>query len=259
MIRTLSYLLGVFLVGILASCGGVTYHFSLPSAEQLKEDSVSPDTGCHQGYATDGSVHFIFDTTRILTRSNDASWHISDVNAAPFSGLTGYNHLGDGDYFDKRLYVPAETYRSCSNHSNSAILVFDSATLARTASFPLGGEAEVSAVVVRPESRELWVSSFCDGSQLWVYDLDRMALLRRVHLSPSIPEIQGLAYHDGFFFLAQNSGTIRRMYLDGVSEEVYKTDSPGAHEGLDYSQGELRWLIDDGPGEQKVHFLRPKE
>jgi DNA-binding beta-propeller fold protein YncE len=181
------------------------------------------------------------------------------VNETPFNGLTGYDHLGDGDYFENKLYVPAEQYVSCSNHGNSAVLVFDSGTLARVSVFPLHGNQEVSGVVVRPESRQLWVSSYCDGSQLWVYDLDHMSLLRTVQLSPVVPAIQGLGYHDGFFYLAQNSGTIRRMYLDGVSEQVYATDSPGAHEGLDYSQGELRWLIDEGPGEQKIHFLVPKQ
>lgn len=242
---------------LLESCD-LSYHFSLPEPRQLQEASVSPDTGCHQGYATDGVSHFIFDTTRILTRADDAGWHITRVNDSPFAGTTGYNHLGDGDYFEHNLYVPAETFSSCPNQGKPAIFVFEASTLERTAIFRLTGPNEASGVVVRPESRELWVSSYCDGARLWVYDIDSMRLKRTVPLSPAVPEIQGLAYHDGFFYLAQNSGTIRRMYLDGVSVPVYQTNAAGAHEGLDYSQNELRWLIDEGFGEQKVHYLIPK-
>ncbi len=244
----------------LASCNSLTYHLALPAPQQLAEQSISPDTGGHQGYATDGISHFIFDTRRILTRADDASWHITRVNDTPFAGLSGYNHLGDGDYFDQKLYVPAENFVSCSEHSNPAILVFDSTTLERTRVIELAQGQEVSAVVVRPAARQLWVSSYCDGSQVWIYDIDDIDwvhLERTVRLSPAVPGIQGLAYRDDFFFLAQNAGTIRRMYLDGVSAPVYQTSSPGAHEGIDYSQGELRWLIDEGVGEQKVHYLVP--
>lgn len=244
-------------VCLLASCG-VTYRFSLPEPRQLQETSVSPDTGCHQGYATDGSTHFIFDTTRILTRAEDATWSITRVNETPFAGTTGYNHLGDGDHFEQKLYVPAEHYASCSDERNPAIFVFDATTLERKGIFKLPENEEVSGVVVRPESRELWVSSYCDGTRLWVYNLDSMRLERTVPLSPPVAKIQGLAYHGGFFYLAQNSGIIRRMYLDGFSVPVYETSSAGAHEGLDYSQNELRWLIDEGFGEQKVHYLVPK-
>ena len=254
----LAFMLFVLLsILFLASCG-VTYHLALPAAQPLTEQFVSPDTGCHQGYATDGTTHFTFDTGRILARSNP-SWRITAVNDTPFNGLTGYNHLGDGDYFEQKLYVPAEQYRSCSNHGNPAILVFDSSTLARVSVFPLRDNQEISGVVVVPESRQLWVSSYCDGSKLWIYNLDDMTFFRTVPLSPAVPGIQGLAYHGSFFYLAQNSGTIRRMYLDGVSEQVYATASPGAHEGVDYSQNELRWLIDEGRGEQKIHFLVPKQ
>lgn len=255
--------LGLILCSVLllGSCG-VTYHLALPAPQQLVERSISPDTGGHQGYASDGTSHFIFDTKRILTRADDASWHVTRVNDAPFAGLSGYNHLGDGDYFEHKLYVPAEHYVSCSDHAKATILVFDSTTLERVAVLELPEGQEVSAVVVRPEARQLWVSSYCDGSRLWVYgfdpaDLDCVHLERTVRLSPAIPDIQGLAYHDGFFFLAQNSGTIWRTYLDGVSAPVYQSSSSGTHEGLDYSQQELRWLIDEGVGKQKIHYLVP--
>ena len=246
--------LGVFLSLFLLGCGAVS---RLP--ENLFADvAQSPDTGCHQGYATDGVSHFLFDTHRILKREDDATWHITGVNDKPFDGLTGFDHIGDGDFFEGTLYVPVEQYTSCTNDSNPAIFLFDAATLVRRRVIDLPVAQEVSGVAVRPDARELWVSSYCDGSRLWVYDVDTFELKRTVRLCPALHDVQGLAYREGTFYVAQNDGVLMRVTLEGATKQVFKTDSPGAHEGLDYSQGELRWLIDEGFGEQKVHYLRPR-
>jgi hypothetical protein len=249
--RAIVLIFSLFLLG----CGAVSR-----TPENLFADiSQSPDTGCHQGYATDGASHFLFDTHRILKRADDATWHITGVNDKPFEGLTGFDHIGDGDFFEATLYVPVEQYTSCTNDSNPAIFLFDAVTLVRRAVVDLPVAQGVSGVAVRPDARELWVSSYCDGSQLWVYDVDTFELKRTVPLSPKLSVVQGLAYNDAKFYVTQNDGVLQEVALDGVTRQVFKTDSPGAHEGLDYSQGELRWLIDEGFGEQKVHFLKPSE
>ena len=248
--RALILLLSLVLLG----CGAVSR-----SPENLFTDvSQSPDTGCHQGYATDGTSHFLFDTHRILKRANDATWHITGVNDTPFAELTSFDHIGDGDYFEGALYVPVEHYTSCTDDSNPAIFLFNATTLVRTQVIDLPIAQEVSGVAVRPESRELWVSSYCDGSLLRVYDVDTFTLKRTVSLHPALKNVQGLAYRDRVFYVAQNDGTLMRVTLDGATQQVFKTDFPGAHEGLDYSQRELRWLIDGGLGKQKVHYLVPK-
>jgi hypothetical protein len=241
----------LFISLTLIGCGAVSH-----TPQTLFTDtSQSPDTGCHQGYATDGVSHFLFDTHRILKRADDTTWHISGVNDTPFAGLTGFDHIGDGDYFEGKLYAPVEQYLSCTSDSNPAIFVFDTATLVRERVIDLPVAAEVSGVAVRPETRELFVSSYCDGTRLWIYDVDTFVLKGSIVLRPALHDVQGLAYRDGFFFVAQNDGLLMRVSPDGQTQQVFKTDSPGAHEGLDYSQTELRWLIDEGLGEQKVHYL----
>jgi len=222
------------------------------------DQSQSPDTGCHQGYATDGTSHFLFDTHRILKRADDATWHITGVNDTPFNGLPGYDHIGDGDYFEGSLYAPVEHYTSCTDDSNPAIFLFDAATLTRTRIVDLPVAQEVSGVAVLPASRELWVSSYCDGTRLWVYDIDTFQLKRTVTLGQALSNVQGLAYRAPFFYVAQNDGKLYQITQDGKTFLAFQTTSPGAHEGLDYSQPELRWLIDEGLGEQKIHFLVPK-
>jgi hypothetical protein len=247
-LRALTILVLLCLVG----CSAVS------TSSLFIDSSQSPDTGCHQGYATDGTVHYLFDTHRILKRANDSNWHIIGVNEKPFEGLTGFDHIGDGDYFEGSLYAPVEHYTSCANDSNPAIFLFDATTLVRTRVIDLPVAQEVSGVAVLPAARELWVSSYCDGTQLWVYDVDSFTLKRTVALAPALSTIQGLTYRDGYFYVAQNTGLLQLVSLEGRTRQVFKTNSPGAHEGLDYSQRELRWLIDEGLGQQKIHFLVPK-
>ncbi len=248
-VRVLSLLLTLFLV----ACGAGHLQLNL-----FVDRSQSPDTGCHQGYATDGVSHFLFDTHRILKRANDATWRITGVNDKPFEGLTVFDHIGDGDYFEGTLYAPVEHYTGCGNDRNPAVFLFDAATLVRTRVVDLPVAQEVSGVAVLPARRELWVSSYCNGNSLWVYDVDSFELKRTVTLDPPLAAVQGLAYREPFFYAAQNDGRIFAVSLEGKSVQVFKTNSPGAHEGLDYSQQELRWLIDEGIGQQKIHFLVPK-
>ena len=251
-LRPLSLLLSLFLV----ACAAVDR--PLLPLNLFTDQSQSPDTGCHQGYATDGTSNFLFDTHRILKRANDTTWHITGVNDKPFEGLTGYDHIGDGDYFEGLLYVPVEFYASCGNDRNPAIFIFDAASLVRLRVIDLPVATEVSGVAVLPAHRELWVTSYCDGSQLWVYDVDTFELKRTLKLEVPLATVQGLAYREPYFYVAQNDGRLFRVSLEGDVVQVFKTNSPGAHEGLDYSQQELRWLIDEGLGEQKIHFLVPK-
>ncbi len=228
-----------------------------PTGRRFTEVFTSPDTGAHQGYATDGRVHYLFDTQKISVRADDPAWTLLRANSTPFAGLTGFNHLGDGDYFESRLYVPAERYVSCDDHDNSAIAIFDVSSLERISLVPLPDGPEVSSIAVDTSSRELWISSYCDGARLWVYDLDSFELKRTVPLSPAVNGIQGIALRSGEVFLAQNDGRLQQLSPSGSLRQVYETNGPGAHEGLDYSQQELRWLIDKAEADKRVHYLIP--
>ncbi len=249
MLRTLALLSSLFLIG----CAAIH-----PSINLFTDLSQSPDTGCHQGYATDGTSHFLFDTHRILKRANDSTWHIIGVNDTPFEGLTGFDHIGDGDYFEGLLYAPVEHYTNCTDQSNSSVFVFNASTLVRSRVVLLSGAEEVSGVSILPDRREIWVSSYCNSAMLWVYDVDNLELKRTVPLNPALMNVQGIAFREPYFYAAQNDGRLFRIAQDGKATLVFQSASPGAHEGLDYSQGQLRWLIDEGLGEQKVHFLVPK-
>lgn len=257
------YILVIALISAaLVSCGGGTGATApstppLPVHYEFAEVSQSPDTGAHQGYATDGTVHFMFDTAGVQRRA-DAAWNLLKSNSQPFNGLTGYNHLGDGDYFEGKLYVVGEYYKSCDEHSQASLFIFDSNSLERTQVVDWSADGtEMSSVAVNADTRELWVSSFCDFDHIRVYDLDTFAFKRSITLNPSIRAIQGIAARDGSAYLADTYGGLYRMSSDGSTMLVYRTNLKEAeHEGIDYSQNDLRWLIDAGATEKRVHMLR---
>jgi hypothetical protein len=220
---------------------------------------ISPFLACHQGYATDGTNHFIFDTTRIFKRANDDNWTVLRANIQPFIGLTNLvTHLGDGDYYDGKLYVVGEVWRGCGNVSNQSILVFDANTLERLDVISVSNQNhEVSGLVVVPEHGKngvIYVTSFCDGTKIFRYDLKTFKFLGARVLQPAIPQIQGITYHSNVFYLSSDLGGLFTSDLYGEVKWFYNSPVKGSHEGLAYSQGTLRWLVDQGNGNSHIYY-----
>ena len=217
---------------------------------------TSPDVDVHQGYATDGTFHYLLDTDRIIKR--DGNWSVVTQNTTPRAGTSGTNHMGDGDYYHGMLYLPEEHYTGCNDFSNQAVFIYDAANLQRISVIPVAGDHEMSGLAVDPDHSEIWITSFCDGSKIWVYDLLNLELKRTVPLQPNVSKIQGIAYRNNEFYLSKHEGSIWKVTREGVATQVYKSPLTAVHEGLDYSQSELRWLIDGGTGNKKLYYLSPK-
>src|SRR5690349_16105134 len=77
----------------------------------------SPETGLskvEEGIAWDGTNHYLIFRYSIL--KVDKTWtNVIAKNENPFTGLTGFDHLGAGEYFDGKLYVAAEAYHGCAH------------------------------------------------------------------------------------------------------------------------------------------------
>jgi Putative Ig domain len=227
--------------------------------------TISPPTSSLQGWATDGTYNYTFDTQVIYKRNNDANWSIVTSNSSPFAGLTpGIDHLGDGEYYDGKVYLPAESYGfagTCTFRFQT--LAVYSATdkdlpLIHSRNISADGH-EVSGVAVVPEQNALYVSSFCDGSKLWIYDSNSLTLTGTLSLSQNIPYIQGVSYNpatNSLFITADNSspfeqgGEIYRVSLTGTVTPVYAIALPSEVEGLDFTQNSLGYMIDE-----QVYFL----
>jgi hypothetical protein len=233
----------------------------LPIQFQPAPSFVSPDTRSHQGYSTDGVRHYTVQTGVIYRWASD--WTPDGAQRKPFDELTGYNHLGDSDLVGQSLYVPAERWNGCDDYSNQSIFVFDSMTFERLAVANISAQGhEASGVAIDRGGQRLFVSSFCDPNGIFVYQLNTFAYLGRINLRSPIPRIQGLAYSGGFLYASEDGTTATSKYLCAVDVEsgtVYRLMNPrlgsGAYEGIDLSQGELRWLIDLGSGNQRVYYF----
>lgn len=223
----------------------------------FSEASTSPDTSSHQGYTTDGTYHYTIDTTTIYKRNDDATWSVDSTNADPFNGING-DHLGDADYHDTKLYFPGETYVSCGTYSDQQILVFNASDLTRDSATDISAQGhEAAGLVVVPEDGTngiIYMVSFCDGSGIFKYDLSDFSYLGTIPLNVTITSIQGITYKDNLFYIAAGSKIYSANKNGGVND-LYTDGTGGTREGVDYSQDELRWLIDNGAGEKKVHFL----
>src|SRR5665213_2232226 len=68
-----------------------------------------------QGYATDGSVHYMFSTNDITAYDKD--WKLLWENKSPFDGMPpGVGHVGDGDVYEGEIYAPVAAYNSCDDN-----------------------------------------------------------------------------------------------------------------------------------------------
>lgn len=220
---------------------------------------ISQNTFSHQGYATDGTHHYTFDNQAIYVWRDDANWTAVSSNTTVFRGVSGLNHLGDGDYYNGQLYLVAEYWASCGSYTNQSLLTFDAATLRLLSVHNVSADAhEVSGLAVVPSdgpNGTIYVTSYCDGSKIWEYDLSTFALIGTLALSRPIVAIQGITWANGKFYIAQDFGTIYSFDDSGQISPVYSSSIPGSHEGLKYVQGQIRWLIDSGAGHKFIYYI----
>jgi hypothetical protein len=224
------------------------------------EVSASPNVSAHQGVAVSDENYYIFHTTRI-TRY-DRSWNATGTNTHPFDGLSGFTepHLGDGCFYDGKLYVVAENWPAVTNQH---ILVFDAATLERLDAIPTGRTHEVAGVCVAPGTdgeSSLWVASFTDSKYLFEYKLDG-SYVGALPLSPAPQRgIQGIGYGNNQLYLSvgpyKGMGAVYSVSAEGSSSLLYTRRDVGHHEGIDLDGDQLLWLIDGGGTNSKVRFLR---
>jgi hypothetical protein len=222
---------------------------------------TSPEVASHQGYATDGTFHYTIDTAVVYKRRDDSAWTVEIRNGDPFAASAdpALNHLGDGDYYDGRLFIPAERWASCASFGSQAVIVFDVRSLQPLSTYKLDQTHEVAGVAVDAAAHHLYIASYCDARHIFRYSLDTLSFETAINLSENIALIQGIAYRDGFLYVA--SDATKNIYTVEVSsgrvERALQFDiGGGSYEGVDFDGRELRWLVDLGVS-RKVYYFVP--
>jgi len=244
----------VALVGVLA----------VPTAWSF--ESASPSVLGHQGIASDASRYVLIDTAAL--RVYDRAWQLVAENTSALAG-TDLNHLGDGDLFEGKLYVPVEHYRGCWDVADTSIAVYDAETLELREVAPLSGIREVAAAAVVPPSDPyglggtrgiLYVVSFCGDDRIHRFDAVTFARLPPLRLDTWMPLMQGIDYASGSFFIQDLHGnvfSVDAVTVPGFVQHLFTDRHGGAGEGVDAEPGRLRIHRDEGaPREARVYTYR---
>lgn len=219
-----------------------------------------------QGVAAENGWRWVSGSTTLS--KYDGDWNLVATNDSPFD--EGYdlkvNHIGDIDVYKNEVYCGVELFED-GVASNIQIAIYDGDTLElkRTFNFePDSGQDECSGICVNPDAGIVSMCAWTDtGDHVYNYDLDTGEYLGKVRLSPAPTWTQGIAYHDGTYYLTTDDGDADKdapdhVYSfelsDGVAEATVTTAMTLDDVRL---QGEIEGLsFDKDSGEMLVLYNR---
>ncbi len=235
---------------------------------------TTQDVGHIQGVASGDGSRFTFYTKMI--EKYDNQWHAASHNDSILAGISNAvgpaEHAGDGDYYQGRLYVPAELG---FGGEGQFIAVYD----ANQPSLPLvkfkditPQHHEVSSLTIAPDQGPhgvMFVTSFFQnlgGDRLWMYDfasgdpnsLQFGSFLGSLPLPGELHDIQGVAWQAPFFYFSMSSGLISRVHFaDGQLDTHAETvvDAFNTLQGLGFEGHTLLQAEQSGPTDDIVEPL----
>ena len=220
-----------------------------------------------QGVAAEGGSYWVSGSATLS--KYDGAWKLVATNDAPFE--KGYelevNHIGDIDVYHNEVYCGVELFKD-GVASNIQVAVYDGDTLElkRTFNFEeASGQDECSGICVNPNTQTVSMCAWtATGNYVYNYELETGKYLGKVRLEPAPKWIQGIAYHNGAYYLTADDGdadggapdhVYRFELADGASEaqvEPVRTlddvKLQGEIEGLSFTQdaGEMLVLYNRG-------------
>ena len=219
-----------------------------------------------QGVAAENGSYWVSGSTTLSKYDKD--WNLVTTNTSPFE--EGYelevNHIGDIDVHDNEVYCGVELFLD-GVASNIQIAVYDGDTLQlkRTFNFDKeSGQDECSGICVNPDTKVVSMCAWTDtGEYIYNYDLESGAYLGKVLLKPAPKWIQGIAYHDGAYYVTADDGdadenapdhAYRFELADGATE--VEVESAKTLDDVQL-QGEIEGLtFDENTGEMLVLYNR---
>lgn len=253
------------LLTLLLLCGcAQTTKTEVPDMQTTYRLLASHEVAGRQGIAYENGCYFVSGSTTLTKYDKD--WNVLAETTDPFS--TGFekqvNHIGDIDVYQNEIYCGVELFLD-GVAKNIQIAIYDAETLTLKRTFPFepdSGQTECSGIAVNPDNGTVWMCSWADGASgryLYKYDLATGAYLGKVHLHAVPQWIQGVAYHDGAYYITADDGdadldepdhVYKAVIPDGathckVTEEKELDDviKQGEIEGLSFDTDQSRLLV----------------
>lgn len=253
------------LLTLLLLCGcAQTTKTEVPDMQTTYRLLASHEVAGRQGIAYENGCYYVSGSTTLTKYDKD--WNVLAETADPFS--KGFekqvNHIGDIDVYQNEIYCGVELFLD-GVAKNIQIAIYDAETLTLKRTFPFepdSGQTECSGIAVNPDNGTVWMCSWADGASgryLYKYDLATGAYLGKVHLHAVPQWIQGIAYHDGAYYITADDGdadydepdhVYKAVIPDGathckVTEEKELDDviKQGEIEGLSFDTDQSRLLV----------------
>lgn len=180
----------------------------------VNEYSYSLDEGIAfgQGITTDGTYFYGFGALKVAAYCGIAKIDAKTgeiVKSVDYCipkelMLKGYSHLGDGSYYDGKLYIACEDF----GFRNPAILVYDAETLdfVEYHVVPKGVLSDDHIPWCVINNGIVYISEFDDVSEIKMLKFDDFSYLGSIKLDSTITSIQGGDIYNGVLYLSSDDG-----------------------------------------------------
>lgn len=215
--------------------------------------ATSPDIATHQGVTFDGTYFYLIHTTSIRKMDKDWNEIISNTNVNAECGNT---HLGDGQYYNGKLYIASDDWASDVDFGVSRISIWNSATLAFIETHDISAqEHEAAGLCVDGIAGIVYMVSHADSYKIFKYSLSDFSYLGYITLSAACDGLQGITKDGNVFILSKLNPHPIYVELDGTVGAALLLP---IEEGLDYVAPYLYGISLDGTGKVltcKIHSL----
>jgi hypothetical protein len=172
-----------------------------------------------QGIAYDGMYRYIFETTAI--RKLNDSYVLIDSNTKAAKNV-GVNHLGDGCYYNGRLYIACCNFSSCSQWDSGRIGIWGIASGLPFITFiDISDQAfDPSGIAIDAATGYAYMSSYC-SNVVHKYDINNgWAHVGTIIPTPAFTSTQGIAYDNNHLYVSQPALGVVRTDMNGTNPQT---------------------------------------
>ena len=176
--------------------------------------NLADGTSFGQGLTTDGEYFYGFGAIKVagynaITKIDAKTGEIVKVNDFCIPKnlmLKGYSHVGDGDYYNGKLYVACEDLF----FTNPAILVYDAETLdfIEHHTLPKNFTKDDHLPWCTVYDGVIYLSEFRNVDSIKMLSLEDFSSLGEIKLNTTLNKVQGGDIYEGVLYLATDDGNI---------------------------------------------------